>query len=40
MTDTWDARAWVASVLGCAKADLTVRSRHDDDTTDTRVRYD
>ena len=40
MDDTWDARAWVASVLGCNRSDLTVRSRNEGFETGTQVRYD
>jgi hypothetical protein len=40
MADRWNARSWVASVLGCSQADLSIRSRRDDYMTGTQVRYD
>ena len=40
MGETWDARAWVATILGCDRVDLTIRSRDDDYRTGTQVRYE
>jgi hypothetical protein len=40
MGDTWDARVWVASVLGCDPSALMIRSRDDDYRTGTQVWYE
>lgn len=36
---TWDARAWVASLIGCDPGELSIRST-DTYGTETQVRYD
>jgi hypothetical protein len=37
---TWDARAWLADLIGCARDDLTVRSVDRYGPTETQVRYE
>jgi hypothetical protein len=37
---TWDARDWLAGLLGCAREDLTVRSTDRYGAGETQVRYD
>lgn len=36
---TWDARAWLAGLMGCAPTELTVRSIDRYGPTETQVRY-
>ena len=36
---TWDARAWVASLIGCDPSELSIRSA-DTYGTETQTRYD
>lgn len=37
---TWDARAWVAGLIGCDRGELTVRSTDAYGDTETQVRYE
>ena len=37
---TWDARAWLADLIGCPQGDLTVRSVDRYGPTETQVRYE
>jgi predicted enzyme related to lactoylglutathione lyase len=37
---TWDARAWLAGAMGCARDDLTVRSIDHYGPQETQVRYE
>jgi len=36
---TWDARTWLAGLIGCSPGDLTVRSVDRYGPTETQVRY-
>jgi hypothetical protein len=37
---TWDARTWIADLIGCDPAELTVRSTDSYGSTETQTRYD
>jgi hypothetical protein len=37
---SWDARAWLASLMGCEPTDLAVRSVDHYGPTETQVRYE
>ncbi len=37
---TWDARAWLAGLIGCRRDDLAVRSVDRYGPTETQVRYE
>jgi hypothetical protein len=36
----WDARAWVAGLIGCDPSELSIRSTDSYGTTETQTRYD
>jgi hypothetical protein len=37
---TWDARAWVAGLIGCDPTELGIRSTDKYGATETQTRYD
>ncbi len=37
---TWDARAWLAGLVGCERSELAVRSIDQYGPTETQVRYE
>jgi hypothetical protein len=37
---TWDARAWVAALIGCDPTELGIRSTDKYGATETQTRYD
>ena len=37
---TWDARAWVAGLIGCDPSELSIRSTDRYGATETQVRYE
>jgi hypothetical protein len=37
---TWDARAWLAGLIGCQRSDLAVRSVDRYGPSETQVRYE
>jgi predicted enzyme related to lactoylglutathione lyase len=39
-TATWDARAWIAGLIGCERSDLTVRSTDQYGPLEKQVRYE
>lgn len=37
---TWDARAWLAGLIGCDRSELVIRSTDQYGPTETQVRYE
>lgn len=37
---TWDARAWVAGLIGCDRTELSIRSTDTYGATETQTRYE
>lgn len=40
MATTWDARGWLAGLVGCERSELAVRSRDQYGPKETQVRYE